>query len=253
MSGVGSGVVAATPAQSQAVRAAAAAFYTYAQQVSRAVAARYFYWQSLQQSANTYGITIESVLQAGVSAGAFDQATGARILNDNAAADTRAKQWASVVNALDRGDAELAGRFDNDTIKIGVVVKGTLPRPLEAWPIILGIIVIGIGVGSWLLLDAWADARIIEAEAARVHALTQSAVQQSIAAVAAKYGPDAAKMFADAQAKAMQAAQQPPQGWAANLGQGIGQAINTATGAVADLSNNALVWGLGLYFLSKYL
>ena len=245
----GAGVIAATPQQAEALRAQAAAFFQYAPQVSRAVTARFYFWDSLKRSANTYGYTIEAVLQSGVAVGAFDQQTAAAIVNDNAAADTGAKQWARVVSALDNGAAELAGRMDGNQLKLGVVMKGSLPKPLELWPLV-AVIAIG-GVGAWLLYD-WLEVQRVEAEAARVHALTQRAVTDAVTAMANKMGPDAAKVLADALAKATQAAQQPPHGLLATLSAGAGKVVDAVTNAASD-TNDALLWGLGLYFLSKYL
>lgn len=252
----GSGIIAATPDQVAAMRANAQAFYDYAQQVSRAVTARWAYWNTLTRIANSYGYTPEQLLLMGASAGAYDQKTATRIANDNAGADNNAKSWARAVMALDSGRAELATWTDDKQLHLGAVVKGTLPRPLELWPllpIIVGAGLIAAGVGTWLLVDAWLDARTIEAEAARTHAETQKAATDAVAAIGAKMGPEAAKLLADAIAKANGAAQQPPQGILSQLASMAGGALQTVQQASTGLADNTLLILVGLYLASKYL
>lgn len=252
----GQAIIAATPQQVEAMRANASAFYSYAQQVTRAVTARWAFWNTITRIANSYGYTPEQLLQMGAAAGAFSPETAARIANDNAAADNTAKSWARAIGALDAGQAELAAWSDDKQLNLGVVVKGTLPRPLEMWPIlpiIVGAAAIAAGVGAWLLIDAWLDARTIEAGTARVHAETQKAITDAVAAMGAKMGPQAAALLADALAKANAAAQQPPSGIMDQLRQMAGGAIQTVTEHTGAVASGGLLILLGLYLASKYL
>lgn len=214
--------VSATPAQAQELQRQAAAFQQYAGRVSAAVARRYAFFRTLAEDAARNSVSLSDALPAS-------------LITANDTATRNAVRWATAVVALDRRTAELAAWTPDNgaTIKLGVVVAGSIPRSLSAWPII-PILYYGAGaiaaVGVWLLGDAWLDARNIEAEAVRVHAETQAAVTAAIAKASA-VNPAYGQMVADSIAKANAATKAPPQGVLASLA----ESIATATEAGASM------------------
>jgi hypothetical protein len=215
-------VVSANAAQAATLQEQAAMFQRYAAGVSADVAARYAFWAALKREAARNNVNLSDVVPAAVIAA-------------NDAADRNAVRWATAVVALDRGQAELVGWTPDNgaSLKLGVAIKGTVPRTLGAWPIVpiiyYGAIALA-SVGVWLLSDAWLDSQAIDADARRIHAQTQQAATEAIAKASA-YSPEAGKAVADAIAQANASAQQPAQGVLAN----IAEAIRTATEAAGSM------------------
>lgn len=186
----------ATPQQIVELRRASTQFEAYASQVSRAVVGRYLFWASLKQD----------TARAGVSAA---QLVGPELAQVHERADAAARQWATVIRSLDTGRAQLAGwtvpgEAGPQALRLGVVVAGTLPTSLSLFPlvpIIVYAVAGGLAVGTWLLTDAWLDARKLEAETGLIVATTRSKISATIAAIAAT-NPAAAAAVADAVVKA---------------------------------------------------
>lgn len=208
-------VLTASPAQQQVLYQQARAFEAAASRVSIAVAARYQFWRSLKESAARANLSLSDAFSADVVAA-----------NDRA--DRNAVRWATAVVALNGRRAELAGWTPDNgaTIKLGVVVAGTLPLPLQAWPIVPILYYGAIGLaslGTWLLADAWLDAEAIEADARRTHAETQRQATEAVAK-ASLLGPQYGQMVADAIAQANASSKAPPAGVLSSLAEAIASA-----------------------------
>jgi hypothetical protein len=220
---------AVVPATQEQVRASlqdAQAFEAFAPSVNAAVVRRWLWLRTLLGERGTW---------AGF--GMLD-------MKANERADRSAELWAQAVTALERGQAELAptSKDGGRTLALGVVVRGTLPATLQAWPIVPLVVLAVAAVGTWLLVDAWLSARTIEAEAAKLHAQNQAAVT---AAIARAKTPADAKMLADALAKANAAVKAPSTGILDRIAQGIGSAFEAA-GEAAAKSGTEIAIGVAL-------
>lgn len=237
-------VLAATQQQLLELQKQAQQFQAYAARVSAVVSQRYQFTAALAANAARNNLSLSDAIGADLVA-ANDQAT------------RNAVRWATAVVALDKRTAELAAWTPDNgaTIRLGVVVAGTIPQPLGVWPIV-PILYYGAAaiasVGTWLLADAWLDANAIEAEAQRTYAATQKAATDAIAKAAA-LGPQYGQMVADAIAQANASAKAPPQSTLQSLAQAIasvGEGVKEAAKAGGGFGGIALVFA-AIYFGSK--
>jgi hypothetical protein len=178
---------------------------------------------------------------------ALDARARARLANDTRAANqelaSRAGQLASIYRGLRSGALELAGwQPPEQELRLGVVRAGQLGM----WPVV-AVIAVGavIAAGVWVVLDLWAEARKLEAEADLVRARTAADVQATVAKVA-QTDPAAATDLARALAKAQGAANAATGGWLSRVGDAL------ATGAETAFSSTGVLLALGaLWFWSR--
>src|SRR5262245_36487390 len=104
------GVIAATQAQAEQLRAMRDAFDSESVGTSRAVVARYVFFHTLADELAKNGIDINSAAPAG-------------LLAAHAQADQRAVTWCAIVNGLAKGQAEFVGLQQGGDVVLGTVLK----------------------------------------------------------------------------------------------------------------------------------
>lgn len=233
-------IIQANESQAAALMQNAKAFELYAAQVSSRVASRYAWWEVVRNFAGRFDVNLADVL-------------GPDLVDLNAKCDEDARAWATVVKALNGGAAELVGREDGGQLKLAVVVKGVLPQPLQAWPLV-PLIVVGVIVGGgWLLLDGWLDARKKEADAQMAHE-ANVAKWAELAAKAQAMGGDAMRQLQtviDAANGAAASAAADPNSLLGKLGRGVTAVTDAVVGAVKDTGGMVILAILAAWALSK--
>jgi hypothetical protein len=210
---------------------AAARFELYAQQVTAAVCRRFVFAQNVPLP-----VTLKT---------------------RNSNADKHAREWAALIRALNRGEAELVGWTEAlpergpitaADLRLGIVKTGSLPKAVGVFPLI-PVLVVAAGalasVGTWLVADAWTQAQLIEAEALKVDADNRATITAAITAAPTLADKQALAAAYEKANKAASAAQ--PASWLEQL-KAIAGAGASSLGGLFDSPWLILV---GLYLLSR--
>jgi len=230
-------VVQANESQAQAMRANVAQLFGYCtESVNPVVAARYAWWASMVNIAASYDFDL-------------GQVAGADVVALNAKADQSAKTYARMFVALDSGQAECVGRADESELRLGVALKGEIPKPLGVFALLPVIVMVGAAGVAWLAWDAWMEARTAEADALKAHEANQ-AKRLELMKLAQASGPSAVAQLTQLFQAADQSAQKPAQGVLAHLATLAGGIVSTVTKSAAGLGTIVLI-GLAFYWWSK--
>jgi hypothetical protein len=208
-----------------------------------AVVRRSVFWRSLMTSASG----------AGMSASDVAALLGADTVQANQDADNDARGYAMLLAGLARGELVVvpwsAGTEQGGgAIQLGIARAGD--NNLGQWallPVIVRVAVqVVVGVGAWVIANAWTHANELKAKADQVRANTQAKISQAVTALAAT-NPQAATALAGALANANQAVGNAQPGW---IDQILGTLRDVGAGVGSGLSSG-LVWVALAWFLSR--
>ncbi len=227
----------ASTQQAQALVAQAKQLESFVATAQQTIAGRYAWWETVRNFAGSFDVNLADIL-------------GAELVDLNAKCDAQARDFATAVQALNNGTAELVGREDGQGLTLSVAAKGALPKPMGVWPFV-PLILVGAGiVAGVVMLDAWLEMRQAEADAQKAQA-ANVAKWAELAQKAQAMGPDAMKQLQRVIDAANQAASKPAGSILAKLARPI-TAVTDAVGEAAEETGSWLVLAaVAAYLISR--